>query len=139
MAAIGIVAWATLGLGIIACGGDDESGASSTPAGSTPLAKVAKTPSADGSITVVAKNLAFDTDELSSPAGELTIVLDNRDGGTPHNIHFFLGANARGESMGETALTNGPSEETLEMDLAVGDYFFQCDVHPNMNGTLTVS
>jgi plastocyanin len=131
IAAIVIIGGAVLGMA--ACGGG-ESGASST----TPPAKVAKTPSGDGRITVVAKNLAFDTDELHASAGALTIVLENRDGGTPHNIHFFLGVNARGESVGETALTNGPSEEAVDLNLVPGDYFFQCDVHPNMKGTLAV-
>ena len=121
-----------LAVGSSACGGDD-SNASNDPAG-----QVVKTPDGDGVITVVGLNLEFDTDEIYAPAGPVTIVLDNQDGGMPHNIHFFEGTNARGESVAETPLNNGPIEDTLEMDLEPGEYFYQCDVHPNMKGILTV-
>jgi plastocyanin len=105
----------------------------------TPAARVAKTPDQNGAVQIVAHNLAFDTDDVLAAAGTITIELDNRDGGTPHNLHLFHGDNARGESIGETSIQNGPAQETLKVDVTAGRYFFQCDVHPNMNGVITIS
>jgi plastocyanin len=126
------------------CAGDDSSNGTDqqTPTVAqprTPLTVAPKTPTPDGTITITQRNLQFDTDQLFAPAGELTIVLVNDDLGTPHNIHFFRGSNARGETVDATPLSNGPATDTLELDLDAGDYFFQCDVHPNMKGTLTVT
>jgi plastocyanin len=126
-------------VGAAACGGDDGDGSPTPPAQSSPIPKVEKTPGADGTITVVARNVAFDTDKLFAPAGMLKVVLDNRDPGTAHDIHFFRGVDADGEeSVGETPLENGPSQDMVEMELTPGAYFFHCDVHPSMKGTLTV-
>jgi len=137
--ALGLLSLAVIGLTLASCGGDGESDAASTPVASVASERSAGTPDADDVITVVARNLAFDTDELLAPAGNITIELDNQDSGTPHNIHFFRGGDAQAETAGETPIEDGRSTERLEMDLAAGEYFFQCDVHPNMHGTLTVS
>lgn len=136
--AFAAVAFVVLGATLSACDDDDPSDAGATPGGSTPPAAI-KTPDADGVITIVANNLAFDTDELRAPAGAITIVLDNRDSGTPHNVHFFAGEDTSGESAGETAIENGRTQTTLQLDLSAGSYYYQCDVHPNMHGTLTVA
>jgi plastocyanin len=126
----------TLFLG--ACGGDDESDAATTPAASVTAEAGPRLPDGDGAITVVARDLAFDVEMLQAPTGVVTIRLDNQDSGTPHNVHFFAGQDARGESAGETPIDSGRSTATVEMDLVAGSYFFQCDVHPNMHGILTV-
>jgi plastocyanin len=85
-------------------------------------------------------NNEFDIEELEAPAGRIVITFNNRDGGVPHNIHFFEGDDADGESVGETDLEPGPIVQTLEMDLEPGQYFYQCDVHPTtMTGTLVVT
>ena len=42
--------------------------------------------------TVAAVNISYDPDEVKLPAGfPLRIVLDNRDGGVPHDIKVFQG------------------------------------------------
>jgi len=123
-----------------ACGGDsDGSTAAPTAPAATPAPKVARTADASGRITVIARNLEFDTDQLGAAAGPLTITFDNQDGGIAHNIHFFAGADPNGESVGEASLENGPFTEDVAMDLQAGTYFFHCDVHPNMKGNLTVT
>jgi plastocyanin len=135
-AGMAVAAVVLAGIVMGACG-DDSSDASEVPP-EVPFEKVAKTPDANNVLTVVGLNLEFDTDELYAPAGEITVVLDNRDGGMPHNIHFYEGTNARGKSIAETPLNNGPVEDPLELDLEPGEYYYQCDVHPNMKGILTV-
>jgi plastocyanin len=105
----------------------------------TPTQAPDQTPGAGTTLTLAGINSTFDKEELEAPAGTITIVFDNRDGGVIHNIHFFRGDSARGESVGETDLEPGPVEQTLTMTLEPGDYFYQCDVHPTtMKGSLSV-
>lgn len=88
---------------------------------------------AGGEVTLVADDLRWDTDCLRSPAGPLTIVVDNRDDGVNHNVHL-----SSAEGSPATDLEPGPSRQELEVDLSDGSYEFICDLHPNMVGTLTV-
>jgi plastocyanin len=91
-------------------------------------------------LTIIGASSTFDEEELTAPAGPITIIFDNQDGGVIHNVHFFNGDDADGETVGETELEVGPVEQTIEMDLQAGDYYYQCDAHPTtMSGTLTVS
>ena len=69
-----------------------------------------------------------------APAGALTVVVDNRDKGVNHNVHF---ASVKGSPA--TDLEEGPSTQQLELTLAAGTYAYVCDLHTNMTGTLTVS
>jgi plastocyanin len=92
-----------------------------------------------GGITVVAQNIAFDTQTIELPPDAVaTITFDNRDAGTPHNISIYSD-----ESLGETLfpgeIVTGPATIPYEVGpFPPGEYYFQCDVHPNMNGTVTV-
>ena len=91
-------------------------------------------------IVLVASNLTFDKTTLTVPAGQVTIEVDNKDSGIPHNIHFFKGADATGQSVGMTQITVGPATVTVTLTIEKCDYHFQCDVHPTtMTGKLTVS
>ncbi|HUG49182.1 MAG TPA: plastocyanin/azurin family copper-binding protein [Candidatus Limnocylindria bacterium] len=85
--------------------------------------------------------LAFEPNQLSAPAGtEVTVVYLN-DSNVLHNIHFYAGPDRSAESLGATELVTGPgAEEQLSFTTPEepGDYFFVCDVHPDMTGTLTV-
>jgi len=125
----------------------DPSQRTPTPAAETPQAGSPTAPSGsptatDGegtTIEIAGVNSTFDKEELTAPAGAITIVFDNQDSGVIHNIHFFKGSDARGEDVGETELEVGPVTQTLEMTLEPGEYFYQCDAHPTtMKGTLTV-
>ena len=104
----------------------------------TPPVLLVKTPNAEGAITLVAHNLSFDADEARAPAGPLKLTIDNRDGGTPHNLHVFAGNDNTGASIGDTPIENGPAMATVDVQLDAGAYFFQCDVHPSMHGSLIV-
>jgi plastocyanin len=92
-----------------------------------------------GGLTVVAQNIAFDTDTIELPADTpTTITFDNRDAGVQHNIAIYSDADLS-ETLFPGELITGPA--TIEYQVpalpAGGDYF-QCDVHPNMNGTVVV-
>jgi outer membrane protein assembly factor BamB/plastocyanin len=121
-------------------GGTTTPAASGTPSPSSSGTPSGTTTSGATSLTVVGQNIAFDKTTLKAPAGKVTVTFDNKDNGIPHNIHFFKGDNANGESVAASPIKPGPATDTLTMNLQPGTYFYQCDVHPlQMHGTLTVS
>jgi plastocyanin len=93
---------------------------------------------ADGAIAldIVAQGIAWDTTCLVAPAGEaFTVNVDNQDAGIPHN--FDLLTEEGGDQIAATEVQPGPVQQTLDVDpLDAGSYFYVCDVHPNMTGTL---
>lgn len=96
-----------------------------------------------GGLTVTAQALKFDTDTIELTAGTAsTITLENKDAGVPHNIAFYTAdpledPNATVLFQGEQI--TGPDSITYNIPpLDAGTYFFRCDVHPTMNGTLVV-
>ena len=112
--------------------------ACSSGAGSTPAASAG--PSASGDTgsgpTVVAKDLKFDTAELQVPADqEFSLVFDNQEA-PPHNVAIYTDESASQQLfVGE--IFSGPATKTYTVPaLAAGTYFFRCDVHPEMKGTV---
>jgi plastocyanin len=108
------------------------SGATAAPATDGPVATAA----GGDAITVVAKDLTFQTGAISVAAGApVTIVLDNQDG-APHNIAIKDAAGAdvfKGEIVSNTKVTYAVPA------LDAGTYTFLCEVHPTMTGTITAS
>jgi len=89
------------------------------------------------SATLVGKNIAFDVEGLTVPAGqEVTLTFDNQDVDVPHNLHVQAGP----EGDFKTEIVNGPVLQTLMFEITEpGNYTFVCDVHPiQMVGTLIV-
>jgi plastocyanin len=88
-------------------------------------------------LTVSAKDLKFSTSTLSAPADEpFQIAFDNQEG-APHNVAIYLDSSAAEKIFGEDPIS-GPTVVVYEVPaLAVGTYFFRCDVHPEMSGELT--
>ncbi len=93
-----------------------------------------------GGLTVTAKGLAFDTDEIDLPAGQpTTITFDNQDAGIPHNIAIY-----NDESLSETLFQGEQfpgidSQEYPIPPLEPGTYYFHCDVHTTMSGSVVVA
>jgi plastocyanin len=140
-AAIGLTT--LLAFALVACSSGDESpstAASEAPAGSQAAGGDSGSGTAtvtDGAVTITAADLAFDATTIEAPAGEaFTITLVNNDS-APHNISIYTeeGGEAivQGEviNQGETVEVEVPAQEA-------GEYYFHCDVHPDMNGTLVV-
>lgn len=113
-------------LAVGACTSDDATSSTTT--------RPACVDAEDASVTLVANDLAWNTDCLRAPAGALTIVVDNQDDGDNHNIHL-----PDAPESPSTDLVQGPSTTELDVTLARGAYEFICDIHPNMVGTLTVT
>ena len=90
--------------------------------------------------TVVAKNLAFDTKEIDLPAQSPTaLTFDNQDPGTTHNIHIFTD-DTMATSLFDGADVEGPATQTYSVPpLDAGTYYFHCDTHPTMHGSVKVT
>ena len=114
--------------------------ASPSPAPSAaPTDEPRGTPGASTVLEVAGVNSQFDVEDLTAPAGSITVEFDNRDSGIVHNIHFYRGSDDQGESVAETELESGPIEQTVTFDVEPGEYYYVCDAHPTtMEGTLTV-
>ncbi len=91
-------------------------------------------------IEVKAQGIAFDTDRLELPAETpVTIAFDNQDAGVQHNIAIYAD-DTLAEVLFKGELITGPARiEYVVPPLPAGEYYFHCDVHPNMNGVVVVS
>ena len=93
-----------------------------------------------GALTVSAQGLKFDTAEIDLQAGVQTqLTFDNKDAGTPHNIAIFTD-DTLSTVLFRGDLVTGPGSITYTIPaLDPGEYYFHCDVHPNMNGKVVVT
>ncbi len=112
---------------VAACNGDDDDGgADETPAAGGATADIKMLP-----------GITFDTAELTIAAdADVTVTADNTDG--THNFAVYTSdPDEGGELRGETEICGAPCVDSVTLNLAAGDYFFRCEVHPNiMTGTL---
>lgn len=90
-------------------------------------------------IQVAAENVAFDTDAIELPADTAsTIVFDNRDAGVQHNIAIYED-DTLATVLFKGELVSGPGKVEYQIPpLPAGEYYFRCDVHPNMSGVVVV-
>lgn len=91
-------------------------------------------------VTVAAQALEFDTDTIELPAETpTTITFDNQEAGIQHNIAIY-GDDSLAEELFKGELVTGPTSVPYPVPpLPKGEYFFQCDVHPTMTGTVIVA
>jgi plastocyanin len=128
----------TLGLLALAAVLAACSGAAAAPeTTSQPPAGDSAQPAAGGTgdtVTVVAKDIAFETPDVTVKAGApVTIDFDNQDG-APHNIAI---SDANGKTVFKGDIVSNTKVAYSVPALAAGTYTFICEVHPNMKGTIT--
>ena len=89
-------------------------------------------------LTITADGLAFDTGCLALPAGEaVTIRLVNADA-EPHNVAIYTDSSKSTQLFGGDILDGGESIDYQIPALQAGMYYFECTVHPAMNGSVVV-
>lgn len=93
-----------------------------------------------GGVTVVAKDTAFDTDEIQLPAETPSMLtLDNEDP-FDHNLSIYEDDTASGEPLFTFEPFAGPDSKPFDVPaIPEGEYYFHCDIHPTMNGTVVVA
>src|SRR4029077_15896251 len=84
---------------------------------------------ATGDISVKARHSTYPA-TLTASSGQVTFFLDNADN-TLHDFHI-AGVKGGGQDMPAT------HQVRLTVALTSGTYKFECDLHSNMKGTLTV-
>lgn len=90
-----------------------------------------------GSVEITAADLEFDASTIQAPAGEsFTITLVNDDS-APHNISVYTEEGGDEIVIGDV-INQGETVEVEVPALDAGEYFFVCDIHPDMNGTVVV-
>lgn len=90
-------------------------------------------------LTVTARSVTFDTNEIIVQAGEAAqIRLDNFDAGINHNIAVYRDEAAT-DLIIRGKLFDGPDARDYYFEgMPAGRYHFQCDLHPAMSGTFIV-
>lgn len=126
---------ALLTLLLVAC----SSGVSTTPppSGAEPPADCARVDG--GVISLSAKALKFSAPCLVANADEPFTIHFTNDENQPHNVAIYPDS-SKASVLAKGDIITGPDQSTdIEVGaLAAGQYYFDCQVHTNMNGTLYV-
>ena len=123
-----------LAVGLAACSSGESSESAAASSGGSPGGTAEVT---DGVVEITADDLAFNATTIVAPAGEaFTIRLVNNDS-APHNISVYVEEGGDPVVQGDT-INGGETVEVEVPALEAGEYFFVCDLHPNMNGTVVV-
>ena len=115
---------------VAACSSSTSSGDDGNTGGGT----IAVT---DGVVELSAADLAFDANVIQATAGEaFTISFANNDT-APHNVAIYT--EEGGEEIVKGEVIDGGATIQVEVPAQeAGEYYFVCDVHPDMNGALVV-
>lgn len=93
---------------------------------------------AEPTVAIVAKHTQFDTKVLDLDAGASELLrFENRDHGTFHNVAIYRDKNFTTALFNGTPNNGGTADYTTPA-LDPGTYYFHCDFHPTMQGTVDV-
>ena len=92
-----------------------------------------------GGLSISASNLEFSTDTLEFPAGEESeLTFSNEDSSSvQHNVAIYEEEGGADLFIGDV-IPGGQETAYSVPSMEAGEYYFQCDLHPGMNGTVSV-
>jgi plastocyanin len=120
---------------LAACSGNGDDGSPAASGGTSGGGTVAVE---NGNVDLTAEDLAFSASVIEAPAGEeFTITFTNLES-QPHNV--AVDTEEGGDEIVTGEVITGPDAETTITVPALepGEYYFVCDIHPDMNGTIVV-
>ena len=91
----------------------------------------------DADVTVVSTDMKFDQSTITLTAGEATTMLFVNEDSMPHNVAIYTDSSAS-EVLFEGDMV---TDDTIVYEIPAmepGEYFFRCDLHPDMTGTIVV-
>jgi plastocyanin len=111
--------------------------AACSSAAAKPVPTAASGPVDPSGPTIVAKDMAFSPLTVEIAANKsMTLHFDNQES-APHNVAIYKDSSASEKiSVGE--IVTASKADQVVPALAAGSYFFRCDVHTNMTGTIVV-
>jgi plastocyanin len=96
------------------------------------------TPPPDAVVTITAKDNQFDQAAVDVPAAaDFGLFFKNLDG-VPHNVAVFTDSSAAKSIFVGQTITDAATTYDVPA-LEPGTYFFRCDVHPDMTGSLVAA
>jgi plastocyanin len=103
-----------------------------------PATTASEAPPAAG-LALVASGLAWDADVLAAPAGKPFAVKVTNEDTTVHNFSIYADGTLKEQLLdGQDVPAGATVEEKVDQPIDKGEYYFQCDYHPTMSGTLEV-
>jgi uncharacterized cupredoxin-like copper-binding protein len=113
-----------------------SSSASVSPSPSAPTTPVT-------AVTLIGKNIQWDLSQLLFKANKkVTVTVDNQDTalGAPHNFGIWTDKERKLNEIFKPAKDVAPGQkfDYVVPALKAGNYYFQCDIHTTMTGTVTV-
>ena len=121
---IATLALATVALAAAACGSSNAAPPASPAAPADPNAPA-----------VTADQLKFDKAEVQVPAGKPFQLTFTNEESAPHNVAIYTDSSAS-QSLFQGEIFSSATKVYEVPALAAGSYFFRCDVHPDMAGTI---
>jgi plastocyanin len=89
----------------------------------------------DADVAITSRDLKFDVATLTVPAdSQFTLQFTNQEA-APHNVAIYRDSSASDDVFVGDVITSSSIVYQVPA-LEAGSYFFRCDVHPDMNGTL---
>ena len=95
-------------------------------------------PAAAETTTVTASGTAFDVEELTLTQGETTEIHFVNEDTVEHNISVYEDESAEKDIFIGELITDDETTYSIEAPKGLTKAYFQCDVHPIMNGTVTI-
>ncbi len=91
-----------------------------------------------GEVAISADDLVFDLSTINATAGEeFTITFTNNES-QPHNVAVYTEEGGEEIVIGEVITGPDATTQIVVPALDAGTYYFRCDVHPEMEGTIVV-